>query len=81
MKGLFLSLITSFVFAPSVYNAGGEFAMQYVNRAYSDLNFSNINASYDLRLLYGDTNNDSKISADEYANFDFSSIDIKISGF
>lgn len=50
--------------------------MQYVNRAYSDLNFSNINASYDLRLLYGDTNNDSKISADEYVNFDFSSIDI-----
>ena len=50
--------------------------MQYVNRAYSDLNFSNINASYDLRLLFGDTNNDSKISADEYINFDFSSIDI-----
>ena len=76
MKHFVISLLTSLTFAPSVYNAGSVFAMNHVNNAYSDLNFSNINAGYDLRLLFGDTNNDSKISSDEYINFDFSSIDI-----
>ena len=80
MKSLIINFIATFsalTFAPVISEAGINFAMENVSQSNSSINFNDINVSYDLRLLFGDVNHDNEISASEYRDFDFSSLDFK----
>lgn len=72
LKRLFTNLLilNSFALSPVVYNLGQEVA--YANTfSNGNFNFDEINVSYDLRLLFGDKNNDGEISNIEFKNFNF----------
>ena len=64
------SLVSALTLSPVAYTLGENFAINYVAQANSNINFDDINVNYDLRLLFGDKNNDKKISSSEYKNFD-----------
>lgn len=68
------SLVSALTLSPVAYNLGEDFAINYVAQANSNINFDDINVNYDLRLLFGDKNNDKKISSSEYKDFDFASL-------
>ena len=68
------SLVSALTLSPVAYTLGENFAINYVAQANSNINFDDINVNYDLRLLFGDKNNDKKISSSEYKNFDFASL-------
>ena len=68
------SLVSALALSPVAYNLGEDFAINYVAKSNSNINFDDINVNYDLRLLFGDKNNDKKISSSEYKDFDFASL-------
>ena len=68
------SCIGASYFSPIAFNLGQEFAVNYVAKTNSNINFDDINVNYDLRLLFGDMNNDKEISSTEYKDFDFASL-------
>ena len=58
-------------FSPNVYKLGVE---TMINTSSSPYDYDLVNVNVDLRLLYGDTNNDKEISQYEYDNFNFNSL-------
>lgn len=69
-----LGVSTLLTFSPSVYELGLFSATKLMTTNKSPIDYDSINVAIDLRLIYGDTNNDGNLTADEYGSFDFKTL-------
>ena len=67
------SLASIITLSPVVYQAGVLSSAKLLATK-SPLDYDSINVNYDLRLLYGDKNNNGIIEEDEFYNFDFQTL-------